>query len=103
MAEWFAPKRYGYGAGLPIAWQGWALLGVYLTLVVGAAFLLGEDEPLAVLAVIAPATVCLIVISASTTRGGWRWRWGEGDDGGDSARRRGRGTQSTRRSRRKPR
>ena len=23
---WFAPKRYGFGAGLPIAWQGWALL-----------------------------------------------------------------------------
>ncbi len=21
-ALWFAPKRYGYGAGLPIAWQG---------------------------------------------------------------------------------
>ena len=21
---WFAPKRFGYGAGLPIAWQGWA-------------------------------------------------------------------------------
>ena len=24
--EWFAPKRYGYGAGLPIAWQGWAVI-----------------------------------------------------------------------------
>ena len=23
--EWFAPKRYGYGAGLPISWQGWAV------------------------------------------------------------------------------
>lgn len=20
--DWFAPKRFGYGAGLPIAWQG---------------------------------------------------------------------------------
>ena len=24
--DWFAPKRFGYGAGLPIAWQGWALI-----------------------------------------------------------------------------
>ena len=23
-SEWFAPKRYGIGAGLPISWQGWA-------------------------------------------------------------------------------
>ena len=23
--EWFAPKRYGYGSGMPISWQGWAV------------------------------------------------------------------------------
>ena len=23
--DWFAPKRYGYGSGMPIAWQGWVL------------------------------------------------------------------------------
>jgi hypothetical protein len=28
--DWFAAKRYGYGAGLPIAWQGWALLAAYM-------------------------------------------------------------------------
>jgi hypothetical protein len=28
--EWFAPKRYGYGAGLPISWQGWALTIAFL-------------------------------------------------------------------------
>ena len=76
MAEWFAPKRYGYGAGLPVAWQGWALLGAYLALVGGTVFIFGENEPVAVLALIVPATISLIIISASTTRGGWRWRWG---------------------------
>ena len=25
MADWFASKRYGLGAGLPMAWQGWVL------------------------------------------------------------------------------
>ena len=102
MAEWFAAKRYGYGAGLPLAWQGWAVVIAYLALVLGAAFLLGEGEPVALLALIIPSTICLIVISASTTSGGWRWRWGEGDDGGNSAPR-GRGTRSTRSARRKPR
>jgi hypothetical protein len=30
MADWFAPKRYGYGAGLPITWQGWAVTLAYV-------------------------------------------------------------------------
>ncbi len=33
MADWFAPKRYGYGAGLPIAWQGWVLTIGYLAVI----------------------------------------------------------------------
>ena len=36
--EWFAPKRYGYGAGLPITWQGWALTVVFLAVSIGLAF-----------------------------------------------------------------
>lgn len=32
---WFAPKRQGYGAGLPIRWQGWVVLGAYLLVVIG--------------------------------------------------------------------
>ena len=39
--EWFAPKRYGYGAGLPISWQGWAIAVVFLALVAGLAFFFG--------------------------------------------------------------
>ena len=26
-----------------------------------------------------PATILLLVVTAKTTRGGWRWRWGEDD------------------------
>ena len=32
--EWFAHKRYGYGAGLPISWQGWALTIAYVGLMI---------------------------------------------------------------------
>ena len=32
---WFAPKRYGYGAGLPISWQGWALTCAFVLVAVG--------------------------------------------------------------------
>jgi hypothetical protein len=76
--EWFAPKRYGYGSGLPIAWQGWAVLVVYLALV-GAVILLFERWPLAAVVMIIVLSSALMLISARTTRGGWRWRWGTRD------------------------
>ena len=74
--EWFAAKRYGYGAGLPIAWQGWALLVVYGLLLWLAVWLFGEDDWRA-LSIAVPATMALLLITARTTRGGWRWRWGD--------------------------
>jgi uncharacterized membrane protein YphA (DoxX/SURF4 family) len=76
--EWFAPKRYGYGAGLPISWQGWALTLGFVLLTILLAIGLGK-RPLQLVAVIIPLSVAFVVISARTTRGGWRWRWGEDD------------------------
>jgi hypothetical protein len=79
---WFAPKRYGYGAGLPIAWQGWAVLTVYFMIVLGAAFGLPKvlPNPGILLAVICGitlvSTIALMIICARTTKGGWHWRWG---------------------------
>ena len=76
MAEWFAPKRFGYGSGLPISWQGWLVTVLFLILVVGAAILF-SDRPIIFFGVLIPAMLALIIITARTTRGGWRWRWGE--------------------------
>ena len=76
--EWFAAKRYGYGAGLPIAWQGWALLAVHLALV-GAVILVLGDWPAAAVGLIVVLSLALMLICARTTRGGWRWRWGRRD------------------------
>lgn len=75
---WFRQKTYGYGAGLPIAWQGWALLALHLTLIAGLAFGL-QDQPLALVAAVATAAILPLPIYAARTEGGWRWRWG-GDD-----------------------
>ncbi|TFI57413.1 hypothetical protein E2493_15145 [Sphingomonas parva] len=71
--SWFAPKRYGYGSGLPVAWQGWAVLAVYLAVVLAAPFLL---PVLLQILVIILATAALLLICARTTEGGWRWRSG---------------------------
>ena len=70
---WFAAKRYGYGSGLPIAWQGWLLVGLYLALVIMAPIALA---PLLSSIVVIAATAILLVICARKTAGGWRWRNG---------------------------
>jgi hypothetical protein len=73
--EWFAPKRFGYGAGLPISWQGWAMTAAFVVVIVVLG-LLFRGEPIKLIAAIAPFLVAFLVICARTTRGGWRWRWG---------------------------
>jgi len=37
------------------------------------------ERPLILASILAPATIILLVITARTTRGGWRWRWGDPD------------------------
>ncbi len=76
--EWFAPKRYGFGSGMPISWQGWLATLVYAGAMVGAALLLRNNH-LQMIAIFIPLTAVFLIISAKTTRGGWRWRWGEDD------------------------
>lgn len=75
---WFAPKRYGFGAGLPIAWQGWALLLGTIAIVIGVGVTL-EDKPALQLAIILPLIIVLGIVTAFKTRGGWRWRWGDSE------------------------
>ena len=77
--EWFAPKRYGYGSGLPVAWQGWVLLVGFVLITIACAFLLAPRSPLAFMAVILPLTAIFVLITKNTTKGGWRWRWGRED------------------------
>ena len=74
--DWFRPKRYGYGAGLPLKWQGWALVAITIAIIWGAVALF-PDRPLIILSVAIPVTLVCTLVAARTTRGGWRWRWGE--------------------------
>lgn len=80
---WFAPKPYGYGSGLPIAWQGWAVLAAYVVTCCGTALILPLIIPKPAIffplagVVVLIATVVLCVICMAKTEGGWRWRWGK--------------------------
>ncbi|WP_309661403.1 hypothetical protein [Sphingomonas sp.] len=76
--EWFAPKRYGLGSGMPIAWQGWVVLAAFFAITAGATAVFAR-QPLILASILVPAVAILLVITARTTRGGWRWRWGKDD------------------------
>ena len=76
--EWFVPKRFGWGAR-PVTWQGWAVVIGFVAVAFAAGRWLG-DRPLAFAGAMIPATAVLILITAKTTRGGWRWRFGKEDE-----------------------
>jgi membrane-associated PAP2 superfamily phosphatase len=77
---WFAPKRYGYGAGLPIRREGWLLIASYIAALAGIGVLDRTGHGVArtaafVLFLLVTGMFALVV--AKRTRGGWKWRWGE--------------------------
>jgi hypothetical protein len=75
---WFRAKRFGYGAGLPFKWQGWALLLGHMALICGIALALG-DRPLLTFPLIVIAAFAPMPIYAARTEGGWKWRGGPDD------------------------
>jgi hypothetical protein len=73
---WFAAKRFGYGAGLPIVWQGWVLLLTHLALIIGVTLALAPYGPVALTMVALILGIAPLPIYARHTQGGWRWRNG---------------------------
>jgi hypothetical protein len=76
--EWFSAKRFGYGSAMPCSWQGWLVVILYFAVGIGSAFAFAK-RPAILLSIIIPATIIFLLISAKTTRGGWRWHWGNRD------------------------
>ncbi len=79
LRPWFRAKRYGFGAGLPITWQGWAVTLAYVAIVAGFSLMAERRDGSANWAAyggIGLATALLLWIVAGRTEGGWAWRWG---------------------------
>lgn len=73
---WFPAKRYGWGWGLPLTWQGWLTFAVFLGLIVVGVFLFPpRHAPIAYI-------IYVVVLSLLLTGVCWlkgeppRWRWG---------------------------
>ena len=74
---WFRPRSFGVGSGVPVAWQGWALLCLHVALILGVTLLL-RDKPAALIAAVLAIAILPMPIYAGRTEGAWRWRWGNG-------------------------
>jgi hypothetical protein len=73
---WFAAKRYGWGWGLPLCWQGWVVLGVWLVLMIAAAMRLMPAHPLPFL-VFTLLMAALLGLICELTGEPPHWRWGD--------------------------
>ena len=75
---WFPAKRYGWGWGLPLTWQGWVFLIVWsAALAVGAGLLAPHHRLLYAIFLVAMVAVIFLVCYAKGEPP--RWRWGDRD------------------------
>jgi hypothetical protein len=76
---WFPAKRYGWGWGFPSSWQGWIVLFIYVTLVLGGIPLVRPSERTA--AYVAYVSVLTAILIAICWLKGEppRWHWGDRD------------------------
>lgn len=76
---WFPAKRYGWGWGVPITWQGWVVMAVFIALmVVGAIFLLPSYGHQAFMAY--ALALCAVLVGVCWLKGEPpRWHWGGSD------------------------
>jgi hypothetical protein len=74
--HWFPAKRYGWGWGPPIVWQGWAVLAVFVVLVVAGIFVFSpETHPGRFLTYV--VVLCALLGLVCWLKGERpRWRWG---------------------------
>jgi hypothetical protein len=74
---WFRAKKFGYGAGLPFKWQGWAILAFYVLAMTGLGLLADNNTAMPTIATVALmlcVTGIFVAIVRKRTEGGWKWR-----------------------------
>jgi RimJ/RimL family protein N-acetyltransferase len=74
---WFPAKRYGWGWGPPVKWQGWVVLLAFVAAVIAMAIRFSHDQE------VLPFVIGMAIASALMTAICWwkgekpRWRWGD--------------------------
>jgi hypothetical protein len=75
---WFPAKRYGWGWGLPCAWQGWLIFIGWLIAVCSGIILLQASSAYRHLMPLFVTIMAALLIGACYLTGEPpRWRWGD--------------------------
>jgi hypothetical protein len=77
---WFPAKRYGWGWGMPQAWQGWVVLVVLFALVGAGIVFFGPNRHGLGFTLYNVVLVALLMAVCWITGEPPRWRWGEDKD-----------------------
>lgn len=72
---WFEAKRYGIGWRLPVTWQGWAVVILFVALLFGGLPRI-EDQKVRIAWVIS-LIVALVIVVAWKGKRPFKWRWGQ--------------------------
>lgn len=75
-AFWFPVKRYGWGWGLPVRWQGWVVFALYAALLcMGIHYFKAQRDVngLLVYAALLTAVLIAVVVAKGERPVGWRW------------------------------
>jgi hypothetical protein len=74
---WFPAKKYGWGWGAPVTWQGWLVMLVFLgALVAGALYIDPKVSLVGYVAYVTLLGAALIGVCYKTGEPP-RWRWGD--------------------------
>jgi hypothetical protein len=76
---WFPAKRYGWGWGLPVTWEGWVVLAAFVVLVAAGIRVFPPHAMPGFYAMYVVALAALLTGVCWLTGEPPRWRWG--DDG----------------------
>ena len=71
---WFPAKRFGWGWGIPLRWQGWVVLLAWIgALAVGATFLAPKGRGVYLLFLLGMTAALLAICYAKGESPSWRW------------------------------
>ncbi|WP_343727812.1 hypothetical protein [Burkholderia seminalis] len=76
---WFPAKRYGWGWGLPVAWQGCVVLLLFAAGIIATAWRVPPQRSPLAYAVCIAVWVALLIAVCWLKGEKPRWRWGEDD------------------------
>lgn len=74
---WFPAKRYGWGWGLPVTWQGWlVLLSYFAVIFIAIAYFRPRNNVVGFLVSLVLASIVLVAVIAWKGEKPLAWRWG---------------------------